>query len=68
MRGSARLGGDAEVAAETAAIVKEPETIKALAVVGVEPIGGDAAAFRKLLDGEIERVGKVVKAAGIKVE
>ena len=57
-----------KIATETAAIVKEPEVIKLLANVGVEPIGGDAAAFRKLLDGEIERVGKVVKAAGIKVE
>jgi tripartite-type tricarboxylate transporter receptor subunit TctC len=53
---------------EATAVVKEPEVIKQLAVVGVEPIGGDAAEFRRLLDGEIERVAKVVKAAGIKVE
>ena len=50
------------------AIVKEPEVIKQLAKVGVEPIGGGAAEFRKLLDGEIDRVAKVVKAASIKVE
>ncbi|MCC6889600.1 MAG: tripartite tricarboxylate transporter substrate binding protein [Hyphomicrobiales bacterium] len=49
-------------------VVKEPEVIKQLAKVGVEPQGGNAAQFRKLLDGEIERVAKVVKAAGIKVD
>ena len=53
---------------EATAVVKEPEVIAQLAKVGVEPAGGDAAAFRKLLDGEIERVAKVVKAAGIKIE
>jgi tripartite-type tricarboxylate transporter receptor subunit TctC len=56
------------MASEAAAAVKEAEVIAQLTKVGVEPIGGDAAAFRKLLDGEIERVGKVVKAAKIKVE
>ena len=56
------------IASEAAAAVKEPEVIAQLAKVGVEPIGGDAATFRKFLDGEIERVAKVVKAAGIKVE
>ena len=39
-----------------------------LTKVGVEPIGGDAAEFRRLLDGEINRVAKVVTAAKIKVE
>ncbi len=63
-----RTAVDQKIAAEAMAIVKEPEVIKQLAKVGVEPIGGDAAEFRKLLDGEIERVAKVVKAAGIKVE
>jgi tripartite-type tricarboxylate transporter receptor subunit TctC len=56
------------IASEAAATVKEPEVIASLTKVGVEPIGGDAAAFRKLLDGEIERVGRVVKSAKIKVE
>jgi tripartite-type tricarboxylate transporter receptor subunit TctC len=68
----ARVGTSAAVmqrmAAEAAAIVKEPETVQLLAKVGVEPIGGDAAEFRRLLDGEIERVARVVKTAGIKVE
>ena len=57
-----------KISAEAVAIVKEPEVIAQLAKVGVEPIGGGAAEFRKLLDGEIDRVAKVVKAAGIKVE
>lgn len=58
----------AKISAEAMAIVKEPDVIKQLAKVGVEPIGGGAAEFRKLLDGEIDRVAKVVKAANIKVE
>jgi tripartite-type tricarboxylate transporter receptor subunit TctC len=57
-----------KISAEAMAIVKEPEVIKQLEKVGVEPQGGNASDFRKLLDGEIERVAKVVKAAGIKVE
>jgi tripartite-type tricarboxylate transporter receptor subunit TctC len=57
-----------KISAEAIAIVKEPEVIKQLAKVGVEPVGGGAAEFRKLLDGEIDRVAKVVKAANIKVE
>jgi tripartite-type tricarboxylate transporter receptor subunit TctC len=57
-----------KISAEAIAIVKEPEVIKQLAKVGVEPVGGGAAEFRKLLDAEIDRVAKVVKAANIKVE
>ena len=68
----ARVGTPASViekiSAEAMAIVKEPEVINQLAKVGVEPLGGSAAEFRKLLDGEIDRVAKVVKAANIKVE
>jgi tripartite-type tricarboxylate transporter receptor subunit TctC len=50
------------------AIVKEPEVIKQLAVVGVEPVGGGPDEFGRSLQGEIARVGKVVQAAGIKLE
>jgi tripartite-type tricarboxylate transporter receptor subunit TctC len=57
-----------KIAAEATAIVKEPEVVKQLAVVGVEPTGGGPAEFGRALQGEIERVAKVVKAAGIKVE
>ena len=57
-----------KIAAETTAIVKEPEVVKQLAVVGVEPTGGGPEVFDRALKGEIDRVAKVVKAAGIKVE
>jgi len=57
-----------KIASEAIAIVKEPEVIKQLAVVGVEPVGGGPEEFARSLNGEIERVAKVVKAAGIKVE
>jgi tripartite-type tricarboxylate transporter receptor subunit TctC len=68
----ARVGTPAaiveKISAEAMAVVKEPEVIQQLAKVGVEPIGGGAAEFRKLLNGEIDRVAKVVKAANIKVD
>ena len=54
-------------AAEAIAIVKEPDVIKQLAVVGVDPMGGGPAEFDLALKGEIDRVAKVVKAAGIKL-
>jgi len=57
-----------KIAAEATAIVKEPEIVKQLAVVGVEPTGGGPEEFGRALQGEIERVAKVVKAAGIKLE
>jgi tripartite-type tricarboxylate transporter receptor subunit TctC len=57
-----------KIAAEANAVVKEPDVIKALAVVGVEPTGGGPEEFARALQGEIERVGKVVQAAGIRVE
>ena len=56
------------IAAEANAVLKEPEVIKALAVVGVEPTGGGPEVFARALQGEIERVGKVVQAAGIRAE
>jgi tripartite-type tricarboxylate transporter receptor subunit TctC len=57
-----------KIAAEATATVKEPEVIRALAVVGVESTGGGPEEFGRALQGEIERVAKVVKAAGIKLE
>ena len=57
-----------KIAAEATAIVKEPDIVKALAVVGVEPTGGGPQEFGRALQGEIERVAKVVKTAGIKLE
>jgi tripartite-type tricarboxylate transporter receptor subunit TctC len=57
-----------KIAAETNAIIKEPDVIKQLAVVGVEPTGGGPDEFGSALKGETERVARVVKAAGIKLD
>jgi tripartite-type tricarboxylate transporter receptor subunit TctC len=57
-----------KIAAETTAIVKEPDVIKQLAVVGVEPTGGGPEEFDRALKAETARVAKVVQTAGIKVE
>jgi len=57
-----------KIAAEANAIVKEPDVIKQLAVVGVEPTGGGPDEFGRALKGEAERVGEVIRTTGIKVE
>jgi tripartite-type tricarboxylate transporter receptor subunit TctC len=57
-----------KIAAEANVIVKEPEVIKQLAAVGVETKGGGPAEFDRALRGEADRAGKVIQAAGIKVE
>ena len=57
-----------KIAAETTAIVKEPDVIKQLAVVGVEPTGGGPEEFDRALKAETARVAKVVQTAAIKVE
>jgi tripartite-type tricarboxylate transporter receptor subunit TctC len=67
----ARVGTPAaviqKIAAEAIAIVKEPHVINQLAIVGVEPKGGDPQEFDRVLKDEIKRVGKVVKTAGIRL-
>jgi tripartite-type tricarboxylate transporter receptor subunit TctC len=55
-----------KVAAETVAIVKEPDAVQQLAVVGVEPAGAGPDEFRRALKDETERVATAVQAAGIK--
>jgi tripartite-type tricarboxylate transporter receptor subunit TctC len=57
-----------KIAAESDAILKEPEVAKAFSVVGVEPTGGGPDVFRAVIDAEIERVAKVVKAANIRID
>ena len=68
----ARVGTPAavmqKIATETTAIVKEPDIVKQLAMVGVEPTGGGPSEFERALKAESERVGKVVQSAGIKFE
>lgn len=57
-----------KIAMETTAIVQEPEVIKQLAVVGVEPRGGGPNEFDRALKGETERIAKVVKTADIRLD
>ena len=56
-----------KMAAEASAIVKEPDVINQLAVVGVEPKGGGPEEFDRVLRDEIKRVGRVVKTVGIRL-
>jgi tripartite-type tricarboxylate transporter receptor subunit TctC len=68
----ARVGTPApvmhKIATEASAIMKEPEVIKQLAVVGVEPKGGGPDEFERAIKGETERVAKVVKTTGIRLD
>ena len=54
-----------KIAAEAIAAVNTPEAKKQFAAAGIEPTGGNAAAFDKALKREIENVTAVVKSAGI---
>jgi tripartite-type tricarboxylate transporter receptor subunit TctC len=68
----ARAGSSAvamqKMAAETTAVVREPDVISQFAVVGVEPRGGGPEEFDRALKDEFERVGKVVKTTGIRLD
>jgi len=57
-----------KIAEEATAIVREPDVIKQLAVVGVEPRGGGPNEFDRALKGETERIAKVVKTADIRLD
>jgi tripartite-type tricarboxylate transporter receptor subunit TctC len=68
----ARVGTSAavieKIAVEATGIVQEPEVIKQLAVVGVEPRGGGPNEFDQALKGETERIAKVIKTADIRLD
>ena len=53
------------IAAEVAAIVKEPEIIKQFAAAGIEPAGAGPQEYGAALKRESERVAKTVQAAGM---
>jgi tripartite-type tricarboxylate transporter receptor subunit TctC len=55
-----------KIAAEVAEIVKEPDIIRQFAVAGIEPVGAGPADYRAALNAEIDRLAKVVRAAGLK--
>jgi tripartite-type tricarboxylate transporter receptor subunit TctC len=54
-----------KITAEAIAAVNTPEAKKQLTAAGIEPTGGDGAAFAKALKREIDNVTAVVKSAGI---
>jgi tripartite-type tricarboxylate transporter receptor subunit TctC len=56
------------IAAEALAAVKEPDLIKQLAVVGVEPTGAGPEDFAAALQAETRRMAETVQAAGIKAK
>ena len=53
---------------EIAIVLKDPETVKKVQAAGVEPMIGDAAALKALLNSEITRAGEIVKTAKIQPE
>jgi len=55
-----------KVAAEAVATVKEPDVVRALAVVGVESVGLGPDAYAKALADETTRAADAVRIAGIK--
>jgi tripartite-type tricarboxylate transporter receptor subunit TctC len=54
-----------KIAAEATAAINTPEGKKQLIAAGIQPTGGNAAAFDKALKREIGNVNTVVKSAGI---
>jgi tripartite-type tricarboxylate transporter receptor subunit TctC len=55
-----------KIVAEALAIVQEPDLVRQLAVVGVEPAGTGSEGFASALQAETKRVAEAVRAAGIK--
>ena len=54
------------VAAAVDTAMRDPETVKKLKGLGIEPVGGTRAEFEKFVDAERSRLGEIVKAAGMK--
>ncbi len=57
-----------KLAAEVTRIVRAPEMSQRLREMGVDPMGGTAEEFGKLIRAEIERFGKAVKDSGAKAD
>jgi tripartite-type tricarboxylate transporter receptor subunit TctC len=57
-----------KIATEAIAAINTPEARKQLTAAGIEPTGGNAAAFDKALKREIENVFTVVKNANIETQ
>lgn len=56
------------IASEAIVAVGEPDVVRQLVVVGVEPAGEGPEGFVSVLHAETKRVDEVVKAAGLKVK
>jgi tripartite-type tricarboxylate transporter receptor subunit TctC len=57
-----------KLAAEVTRILRVPEMSQRLQEMGVDPMGGTAAEFGKLIHSEIVRFGKAVKDSGAKAD
>jgi len=55
-----------KIVAEALAVVREPDLVRQLAVVGVEPAGAGPQDFASILQAEGQRAAEAVRAAGIK--
>ena len=55
----------AKISATSARVMRSPELAGSWAAQGVDPVGSTPAEFRRLLVAEIDKWGKVVKAAGV---
>ena len=53
---------------EVNAVLSDPEVAAKLAALGSEPLRSSSADFGKMIAGEAEKWGKVVKFANLKVE
>lgn len=56
------------LAAEIAAVVKQPAVRDAIAKMGMEAAPSTAEEFARIVQGDMERWGKVVRSVGIKVD
>jgi tripartite-type tricarboxylate transporter receptor subunit TctC len=53
---------------EINAVLKQPEVIRRLAELGAEPVGGTPAEFAALIKADAERLGRVIRDAGITLD
>ena len=54
--------------AETAEALKDPQVRERLLALGSEPVGSSPAAFGRFFRAEVEKWGKVVRAANVRIE
>jgi len=57
-----------KIAAEVVAITKQPDTISAMAVAGIDPVSGGPDEYARAIASENERYAKAIKAADLKPE